>query len=259
VTIVIVFQWDSLMPKIVFELCAESVDACLIAREGGAARIELCSALSEDGVTPSHALIREAVEKSGLPVHVLLRPRSGNFVYTSAELDVMRGDVEHARTLGASGIVIGMLRPDGHVDTELTREFVTLAGSLEVTFNRAFDRTVSLEQALEDIISTGCGRVLTSGGRDDVFAGADCLSRLVAQSSGRIDIAVGGGLRIHNAQEVARRTGARHFHGSLRRVTAASTTSAGAAMIEDKGLSTEMRMTVDLSDIRSMVAELNKV
>jgi copper homeostasis protein len=244
------------MQKIVFELCAESVDACLIAREGGAQRIELCSALSEDGLTPSHALIREAVQKSGLPVHVLLRPRGGDFIYTSAELDVMRADLDHARALGASGIVIGMLRPDGHIDTKLTTEFVDLAGPLEVTFNRAFDRTVSLERALEDVISTGCRRVLTSGGQDNVLTGADCLSRLVTKAAERIDIAVGGGLRIYNALEVARITGARHFHGSLRRVTTAPNVFADANGGDE--LFPQMRVTVDISDIRSMVAELNK-
>jgi copper homeostasis protein len=244
------------MQKIVFELCAESVDACLIAREGGAQRIELCSALSEGGVTPSYALIRRVVEESGLPVHVLLRPRSGDFVYTDAELDVMREDLKQFRAFGARGVVLGMLRPDGHVDKDLTREFVDLAGPLEVTFNRAFDRTVSLSQALEDVISTGCARVLTSGGKDDVLAGANCLSQLVAQSSGRIEITVGGGLRISNALEVARRTGASHFHGSLRKTT--TTSSALTGMLEDRGLPAETRVTVDLSDIRSMVTELNK-
>jgi copper homeostasis protein len=228
------------MQKVVFELCAESVDACLIAREGGAHRIELCSALSEGGVTPSHAMIREVVESSGLPVHVLIRPRGGDFIYSPAELDVMREDIEHARALGARGIVTGMLRQDGQVDMELIQKFVQLAGSLEVTFHRAFDSTASLERALEDVISAGCHRVLTSGGEDDVLTGADSLSRLVTQAADRIDIAVGGGLRIHNAREIARRTGAQHFHGSLRRTIGT-------------------RVTVDVADIRSMVAELQKV
>ena len=122
------------MPTIVFELCAESVDACLAARDGGAHRIELCTALSEGGLTPSHGLIREAVRKSGMPVHVLLRPRGGDFTYTAAELDVMRADLEHARLLGVSGAVLGILHPDGTVNKEQTGEFVAMAGPLEVTF-----------------------------------------------------------------------------------------------------------------------------
>src|ERR1700722_15072922 len=135
------------MRKIVFELCAQSVDACLAAHAGGAHRIELCTALSEGGLTPSHGLIREAVQKSGLPVHVLLRPRGGDFLYTPAELEVMREDLVYARSLGVSGIVLGLLRTDGTVDVEQTRELVELAGPLEVTFNRAFDHAASHAQA----------------------------------------------------------------------------------------------------------------
>ncbi len=147
------------MRKIVFELCAESIDACMAAAAGGANRIELCSALSEGGLTPSHGLIREAVVRSGLPVHVLLRPRGGDFVYTDAEFDVMLVDLEHLRLLGASGVVLGVLCCDGSVDAERTRELVKRAGPLDVTFNRAFDHTASLDQALEDVIALGCGRV----------------------------------------------------------------------------------------------------
>src|SRR6202051_590481 len=134
------------METIVFELCAESVDACLAAGDGGAHRIELCSALSEGGLPPSHGLIREAVRRSGLPVHVLLRPRGGDFVYGATELEVMREDLEHARRLGASGVVLGILHRDGTVDAEKTDEFVAMAGPLEVTFHRAFDDVVCQEQ-----------------------------------------------------------------------------------------------------------------
>src|SRR5207244_4100318 len=105
----------------------ETLDACLVAREGGADRIELCSALSEDGLTPSHALIRAAVQQSGLPVYVLLRPRGGDFVYSGRELAVMRDDLLHARDLGVSGFAVGLLRTDGTVDVERTRELVALA------------------------------------------------------------------------------------------------------------------------------------
>ena len=97
------------MRKIIFELCAESIQACLAAREGGADRIELCTALSEGGLTPSHGLTRAAVQRSGLPVHVLLRPRGGDFLYTDDEFNLMREDLLHARTLGASGFVLGIL------------------------------------------------------------------------------------------------------------------------------------------------------
>ena len=165
-------------------------------------------------------LIREAVGRSGLPVHVLLRPRGGDFVYTDAEFDVMCEDLKHLHRLGASGAVLGVLRSDGSVDVERTRALVEMAGSLEVTFNRAFDHVASLDEALEDVIATGCRRVLTSGGARDVVSGGKSLARLIEQAAGRIDIAVGGGLRLKNAAAVARTTGAQHFHGSIRRIVA---------------------------------------
>jgi copper homeostasis protein len=206
------------MPRaVIFELCAESVQACVAARDGGADRIELCSALELDGLTPSHGLVREVVERSELPVHAMVRPRSGDFLYTNDEFAVMERDVAHLRTLGVSGVVFGLLRPDGRVDVERTARLVEAAGPLEVTFHRAFDQLADLTQGLEDVIGTGCGRVLTSGGAADVVAGVEALARLVEWAAGRIEIALGGGLRLENAAALARTTGARHFHGSLRR------------------------------------------
>lgn len=244
------------MRKIVFELCAESIDACLAARDGGADRIELCSALSEGGLTPSHGLIHEAVTHSGLPVHVLLRPRGGDFVYTDADFNVMCDDLKHLRVLGASGAVLGVLLADGSIDVERTRELVKMAGSLEVTFNRAFDHAASLDQALEDIISTGCRRVLTSGGERDVVSGGKSLARLIEQAAGRIDIAVGGGLRLKNAAAVARTTGAHHFHGSIRRMIAGPTRYDGPDVLDDAGSSTQSRFIVESDDVRSMIEKL---
>jgi len=245
------------MQKIVFELCAESVDACLAAQAGGAHRIELCTALSEGGLTPSHGLLSESVRKSGLPVHVLIRPRGGDFVYTPAEMDVMREDLKYARSFGASGVVLGLLRADGTVDLEQTRQLVEMAGPLEVTFNRAFDYAISQEQALEDVIAAGCKRVLTSGGEPDVVRGAEALARLVNQAAGRIDVAVGGGLRLNNAARVARATGAQHFHGSVRSRVASPMLYRGPSMLEDEGPLTEARFVVDSRDVRQMIENLS--
>jgi copper homeostasis protein len=244
------------MREIVFELCAESIDACLAAQQGGASRIELCSALSEGGLTPSHGLIREAVRSSGLPIHVLLRPRGGDFMYTNAEFNVMCEDLKHLRLLGARGAVLGVLRVDGTVDIERTHELVEMAGPLEVTFNRAFDHTASLDQALEDVIASGCRRVLTSGGERDVVSGGKSLARLIEKAAGRIEIAVGGGLRLRNAAAVARTTGAQHFHGSIRRIVAVPTRSDGRD-VPDAGSSTQSRFVVDSSDVRTMIENLS--
>ena len=200
---------------IVFELCAETLDACLAAREGGADRIELCTALDVGGLTPDHELVAEAVHRSGLPVHVMLRPHADGFHYSAADFDSICEELHHARRLGVSGVVFGILHADGAVDVDRTGTLVDLAGPLETTFHRAFDATPDLTQALEDVISTGCDRILTSGGAPDVLTGADVLARLVTQAADRIQIAAGGGLRLENAQAVARITQTRHFHGSL--------------------------------------------
>lgn len=241
------------MRRITFELCAESLEACLVAREGRADRIELCSALSEDGLTPSHAMIRAAVQRSGLPVYVLLRPQGGDFLYEDGEFALMREDLLHARDLGASGFALGILHANGRIDVERTLELVELAAPLEVTFHRAFDVTPSLEEALEDVISAGCRRVLTSGGERDVVAGSSRIARLVERAAGRIEVAAGGGLRLENATSVARATKATGFHGSVRRRVAVD----GVPGEKDVfGECAGMRHVVRAEDIREIVDSL---
>jgi copper homeostasis protein len=163
---------------------------------------------------------------------VLVRPRGGGFVYSEAEIAVMVEDIAHAKLLGAAGVVIGLLKADGTVDVETTLRLVEIARPMEVTFHRAFDDAVDLAVALEDVIATGCERVLTSGGCEDVVQGAEVLGRLVKQAAGRCVIAVGGGLRVENAEEVARVTGATHFHGSLRASGARVEAAAVREMVE---------------------------
>jgi copper homeostasis protein len=242
------------MREITFELCAETLDACLAARQGGADRIELCSALSEDGLTPSHALISAAVEESGLPVYVLLRPRGGDFVYSERDFALIRDDLLHARDLGANGFALGLLRTDRTIDVERTRELVALAAPLEVTFHRAFDLTPSLKGALEDVIAAGCGRVLTSGGERDVVTGAANLAKLAERAGERIAVAAGGGLRIDNAAFVATATKVRHFHGSVRR----RVEDAGKPVREKPGPLATAMYAVDPDDVRAMIEALKQ-
>jgi copper homeostasis protein len=244
---------DKPLRKVIFEVCAETMDALLAASSGGAHRIELCSALSEGGLTPSHGFLREAVALGGLPIHAMVRPRGGGFVYTAAEIDIMRHDILHMKDLGVAGVVLGLLRPDGSVDVSATRELVQLALPLPTTFHRAFDSTPSLARALEDVIATGCKRVLTSGGAEDVSIGAEGLAALVAQAAGRIEIAVGGGLRLADAARIANLTGATHFHGSLRQRTTLD--SEDAAVVGSMG---EDRYIVHADAVRAMIDELQK-
>jgi len=205
------------MRDIIFELCAETLPACLAARDGGAPRIELCSRLDVGGLTPPPGLVRDSIAQTGLPIHTMVRPRAGDFVYSANEFITMQQTIHQMKELGAAGVVFGLLRPDNTVDIERTTALITLAHPMQVTFHRAFDETPNLPQALEAVITAGCDRILTSGGQPDVLSGARMLAQLVAQAANRITIAVGGGLRQENAAEVAHLTQARNFHGSLRR------------------------------------------
>jgi copper homeostasis protein len=160
----------------------------------------------------------------------------------------MQEDLEHARTLGVSGFVAGVLRPNGTVDVNRMKCLVKQAAPLEVTFHRAFDMTTNLEHALEDVISTGCRRLLTSGGAPDVYAGAHSIRRLEEQADGRIAIAAGGGLRLETASDVARITTARQFHGSVRHWQSSSEMPPGRAIMK--------RLVTKPEDIRAMIAAL---
>jgi copper homeostasis protein len=229
--------------QFVFELCADSLEGCVAANRGGAHRIELCTALDVGGLTPPLAIIESAVQSSRIPVHVLLRPTAETFCYSQAMLDLLAQSVADAKALKVAGVVFGVLRSDGTVDVDQTRRLVELAHPLPVTFHRAFDETPDLSQALEDVIACGCERVLTSGGAPDVLSGAQVLARLVAQAEERIDIAMGGGLRLANARRVAQLTHGRHFHGSLqaeagKNPTADRLSEAIQALIEQLTLTT---------------------
>lgn len=201
---------------VIFELCAETLDACRVARAGGAHRIELCTDLRVGGLTPALSLLQAALACTDLPVHVLLRPTAASFVYSPEVYAAIANSMREARCAGAAGFVLGLLQPDGTVDREHTRALVELAAPLPVTFHRALDATPDLSAALEDVISTGCARVLTSGGAADVLGGAASLARLVSQAGERLQVAVGGGLTLRNAAELVQRTGSRHYHASLR-------------------------------------------
>jgi copper homeostasis protein len=198
-----------------FELCAETLEACEAAEIGGAGRIELCAALNEGGVSPSRGFLRAALARVTLPVHVLVRPRTGNFVYTRDEFKAMCDDIGDAVGLGAAGIVIGLLTPERDVDAERVAQLSELAAGRPVTFHRAVDHSRDLAQSLETLIGLGCSRVLTSGGAPAVMEGRASLVRLCRQAAGRIRIAAGGGVTLKNAPSLLAIPGL-DLHGSLR-------------------------------------------
>jgi copper homeostasis protein len=202
--------------SMVLEICVDSVESAIAAENGGAQRIELCSDLRDGGITPSAGLIRTVRAQVGLSVFVIVRPRGGDFVYSSHEFDTMKYDIQQAKQLGADGIVTGLLEPGGHVDVERTRELVELAHPMQVTFHRAFDMSASLDESLARVVETGAHRILTSGGRQSIELGAECIARLIQSANGRTRIMVGGGIRQKNIRRIALQTGATEFHCSLR-------------------------------------------
>ena len=198
--------------KPIFEVCLDSVESALEAQAGGADRVELCDNLFEGGTTPSAGTIRLAREKLSIGLQVIIRPRGGDFCYSDVEMEVMKQDVITARELGADGVVIGILQPDGRVDKERCAELIGLAGDMNVTFHRAFDMTRDPFEALEDIISLGCSRILTSGQEATVPEGLDLLKKLVQKAGDRIIIMPGNGISERNLEKVIRETGASEYH-----------------------------------------------
>lgn len=228
-----------------FELCAETLDAAIAAQQGGADRLELCTDLRVSGLTPSAELLAATLRHVSIPVHVLIRPRAGNFVYNEAEFALMARQIDEAKAAGAAGIAVGILLPNGRVDVSRTRELAERARPMHVTFHRAFDETRSaadahsespaaLAQALEDVIRTGADTLLTSGCAPNVLEGVSRLARLQVLSGDRLEIMAGGGLKLTNLAEVVQRSGVTTLHGSLSRArTVASKEEAHEALVAD--------------------------
>ncbi|GAB3830520.1 copper homeostasis protein CutC [Hymenobacter jeollabukensis] len=187
------------------------------AQAGGAHRIELCQNLEQGGITPSYGLLRQVLRELTIPVFVLIRPRPGHFVYDAGELAIMRADIELCRELGAAGVVLGVLTPEGRVDVAACRPLLEAAGPLPVTFHRAFDDCPDQAAALEDVIGLGCRRVLTSGGAATAEAGVARLAALVRQAAGRFVIMPGAGITAANVRAIAAATGAEELHTSAKR------------------------------------------
>ena len=178
--------------------------------------MELCAGIPEGGTTPSYGMIRNARESINIALNVIIRPRGGDFLYSEDEIQEMIEDIRTAKSLGADGLVFGCLRPDGSVDMEVMKRLMEEAGDTPVTFHRAFDHCSDPYQALEDIISCGCCRILTSGCRPTALEGADLLAELVRRAGDRIIIMPGCGIKEENIAEIARLSGAREFHFSAR-------------------------------------------
>lgn len=198
------------------EICANSVFSCLEAQKGGAYRVELCAAIPEGGTTPSYGEIALARELLAIKLNVIIRPRSGDFLYSELEHLTMLKDIEMCRRLGVDGIVIGCLTADGEVDITRNADLIAAAGDMSITFHRAFDMCHDKYESLESVIKLGCHRLLTSGGKAKAEEGMGLIRRLIEQSKDRIIIMPGSGITEYNIATIAKQTGATEFHLSAR-------------------------------------------
>ena len=221
------------------------------AAAGGAARVELCSLLSCGGITPSAGMIRQAraaCGQYGLQLHVLIRPREGDFVYSESELQTMLEDIRFCAEAGVDGVVMGALTKDGNLDIDACRRLVEAAGPMHKTFHRAFDVCANPSKTLEQIISLGFDRLLTSGQQADALSGASLIASLVKQSNGRITIMPGAGINPANIAEIQRLTGAVEFHSRARAPIHRQDTKKGS---EAFGTLSDLRTSRDI--VRALV------
>ena len=225
------------MRKFILEVIGFTIEGCITAQNAGADRIELCDSPADGGTTPSYGFIKAAREKLHIDMFPIIRPRGGDFFYSDDEFEIMKTDVRLCKESGCDGVVTGMLTRDGKVDKKRTSSLVDLAYPLGVTFHRAFDRTADPFQALEDIIDTGCERVLTSGQQPNALDGAGLIKQLIEKADDRIIIMPGSGIRSANIVQVAENTGATEFHSSAR-------------------IQLEHKVSVDEAEVKEMLLKL---
>lgn len=199
-----------------FEICANSIESCLAAQEGGAQRVELCAGIPEGGTTPSYGEILTARELLSIKLHVIIRPRGGDFLYNETEIRVMERDIRLCRECGVDGVVFGCLTSDGEIDITLTERLIKASTGLSITFHRAFDQCIDPYRALEQLIELRCDRILTSGQQATAEQGLPLLKELVQRASDRIIILPGSGINENNIQHIAYESKAREFHFSAR-------------------------------------------
>lgn len=205
------------MNQPLIEGCVDSYSSAMAAARGGADRLELCANLMIGGTTPSHALFRQVRRDCDIPINVLIRPRFGDFLYIQEELEEMGEEIACFRELGANGVVIGVLTPEGELNRSAMARLIDRAGGMELTLHRAFDMTRDPAAALEEAVRLGCSTVLTSGQAQSAPAGRDLLRTLFTQASGRVDIMAGAGVKTENIPMLHAFTGIRSFHTSARR------------------------------------------
>lgn len=197
---------------IAVEICVGDLESAIAAEAGGADRVELCDNLAVGGTSPSLGVIGEACRWLRIPVHVLIRPRAGGFVYSDRELAAMRCDIEAAREIGAAGVVIGVLDRSGRVDRSRNAELIEAARPMSVTFHKAIDQARDPIEAIDDLVAIGIDRVLSSGRQPSALEGAEMLARMVERADGRLAVMAGGRLAVEHLASVLQASGVREVH-----------------------------------------------
>ena len=202
------------MRNIVKEACVERLDEAILAEKNGADRIELCSHLDLDGLTPHRNMIKDVINSVKIPVKVMIRPRGGNFVYHDQELDVMKDDILYCKRVNVSGIVFGVLKEDKTVDLIVTKLLSDIASGLEITFHKAIDEVSSIFTELDRLKSIqAVTNILTSGGADSAMEGCDTIKEMVNRFKGQLTIIAAGKITEQNIVKVHELTGAEEYHG----------------------------------------------
>ncbi len=204
--------------RVTLEICVDSPQSALSAQRGGADRLELCASLFDGGTTPSVGMIATVRSLVKIDLHIMIRPRSGDFCYSADEFAAMQRDIAMAKQLRTDGVAFGILNADGTVDAARCRELLHHTRPLKATFHRAFDMSRDLPQSLEDIIALGFDRVLTSGGEQKVHDAIPVIRRLGEIAANRIALMIGSGIRSDNARELISQTGVRELHASARHI-----------------------------------------
>jgi copper homeostasis protein len=229
------------------EVCVDTVEGLAAAIAGGADRIELCSALSLGGLTPSHGFIHAAA-KAPMPVRAMIRPRSGSFVFTRGEIDVMRRDIDVVRAAGLAGVVIGAATQAGALDIATLQNLVAHAEGLDVTLHRVVDLLPSGEEAVDAAVALGLSTVLTSGGALTAEAGRDRIAAMHERAAGRIEILAGGGVSAENVGRIVVTSGVRSVHASCSRIVAADPRVVAFGFAPPQGRETDANLVAALRD-----------
>lgn len=233
------------------EICANSVESAIEAERGGAYRVELCAGMPEGGTTPSSGEIKMARAYLDIRLHVIIRPRGGDFLYSPLEQQIMLHDIETARQAGADGVAFGCLTADGEIDIPFMKRLIDASGDMSVTFHRAFDMCRNPRKALEEIIALGCDRILTSGQQITAEKGIPLLKELYEQAHQRIIIMPGCGINANNIRKIAEKTGCKEFHFSGR--------SSVSSEMKYRNSNVSMGGTVTIDEFSREVTDKNKV